>query len=181
MGIIVNRGLRLPVTRLASLTFAAGTPYETQLSHQRQQPERVLEPEIADVVRAALIGVVEAGTAKRLKGALVRKDGTAVEIGGKTGTGDHRFDTYGRGGQLLSSRVVNRSATLVFLIGDRYFGTMMAYVHEPYAANYKFTSAMPSQLLKVLVPALQPLVDGDGCSASSDDREAGLSRQTLAR
>jgi len=166
MGIIVNRGVRLPATRVSSLHFARGTPYETLLSYQPTQSEQVLEPEIADVVRRALIGVVEDGTAKRLKGTLVRRDGSVVEIGGKTGTGDHRFDTYGRGGQLLSSRVVNRSATLVFLIGDRYFGTMMAYVHEPYAANYKFTSAMPAQLLKVLVPVLLPLVDGGGCAAA---------------
>jgi hypothetical protein len=133
------------------------------------------------VVRRALIGVVEIGTAKRLKGTLVRRDGGVVEIGGKTGTGDHRFDTYGHGGQLVSSRVVNRSATLVFLIGDRYFGTMMAYVHEPYAANYKFTSAMPAQLLKVLTPVLLPLVDGGGCSAAPADREARAPRDPLLR
>jgi len=88
--------------------------------------------------------VVENGTAKRLKGVFVTPDGQHVPVGGKTGTGDHRFDVYGRGGALLSSRVVNRTATFVFFIGDRYFGTMMAYVHEPYAAKYKFTSAMPS-------------------------------------
>ena len=133
------------------------------------------------MVRRGLIGVVENGTAKRLKGTLVRRDGSVVEIGGKTGTGDHRFDTYGRGGQLISSRVVNRSATLVFLIGERYFGTMMAYVHEPYAANYKFTSAMPAQLLKVLTPVLLPLVDGGGCSAALDDREPGGPKDNLAR
>jgi len=181
MGIIVNGGLRLPVTRVASLQFARGTPYETHLEYRPAQAERVLAPEIADVVRRALIGVVEEGTAKRLKGALVRRDGSVVQIGGKTGTGDHRFDTYGRAGQLISSRVVNRSATLVFLIGDRYFGTLMAYVHEPYAADYKFTSAMPAQLLKALVPALLPLVEGRGCSAEPDDREAAGPEQKLAR
>ena len=181
MGIIVNRGVRLPVTRMTSLEFARGTPYETRLAYQPTQAERVLQPEIADVVRRGLIGVVENGTAKRLKGSLVRRDGSVVEIGGKTGTGDHRFDTYGRGGQLISSRVVNRSATLVFLIGERYFGTMMAYVHEPYAANYKFTSAMPAQLLKVLTPVLLPLVDGGGCSAAPDDREPGGPKDNLAR
>ena len=173
MGIVVNRGMRLPVTRVTALQFAQGTPYETHLAYRPTQAERVLPPEVADVVRRALIGVVEGGTAKRLKGALVRRDGSVVEIGGKTGTGDHRFDTHGRGGQLLSSRVVNRSATLVFLIGERYFGTMMAYAHEPYAANYRFTSAMPSQLLKALAPVLLPLVDGAGCSAALDDRQLG--------
>jgi len=167
MGIIVNRGVRLPVTRVASLEFARDTPYETHLSYRPTQAERVLQPEIADVVRRALIGVVEDGTAKRLKGALTTRNGSTVEIGGKTGTGDHRFDTFGHGGQLISSRIVDRSATLVFLIGDRYFGTMMAYAHEPYAANYKFTSAMPAQLLKVLTPVLVPLIDGDGCGADA--------------
>ena len=171
MGIIVNRGLRLPVERVAALQFARGTPYETHLGYQPAPDQRVLPSEIADVVRGALIGVVEDGTAKRLKGALKRRDGSVVEIGGKTGTGDHRFDTFGNGAKLLSSRIVNRSATLVFLIGDRYFGTMMAYAHEPYAANYKFTSALPAQLLKALTPVLLPLVEGDGCSAGAVDRE----------
>ena len=171
MGIIVNRGLRLPVERVAALQFARGTPYETHVAYQPAQPQRLLPPEIADVVRGALIGVVEDGTAKRLKGALKRRDGSMVEIGGKTGTGDQRFDTFGLGGKLISSRIVNRSATLVFLIGDRYFGTMMAYAHEPYAANYKFTSALPAQLLKALTPVLLPLVEGDGCSAGAVGRE----------
>lgn len=176
MGIIVNHGMRLPATRVASLKFARATPYETHLAHQRTEAQRVMPAEVADVVRRGLIGVVEEGTAKRLKGALVRRDGSVIPIGGKTGTGDHRFDTYGRGGQLVSSRVVNRTATLVFLIGDRYFGTMMAYVHEPYAQNYKFTSAMPAQLLKALTPALLPLVDGGSCSATAaDDAQAGTS------
>ncbi len=166
MGIIVNRGMRLPVTRVASLRFAQATPYETRLEYQPTTSERVLSTELAEVVRRALIGVVEEGTAKRLKRALVRRDGSVVEIGGKTGTGDHRFDTYGRGGRLISSRVVDRSATLVFLIGDRYFGTMMAYVHEPYAANYKFTSALPAQLLKALTPTLLPLLEGGTCGAA---------------
>ena len=172
MGIVVNGGLRLPVTHVAALEFAQGTPYETRLEYRPPKPERVLESAVADVVRRAVIGVVEDGTAKRLKGALVRRDGHVVEIGGKTGTGDHRFDTYGRGGRLIASRVVDRSATLVFLIGDRYYGTMMAYAHEPYAANYKFTSAMPVQLLKALAPTLLPLLeDGGGCSGARDGRK----------
>ena len=170
MGIIANRGMRLPVTRVAALQFARDTPYETRLVYEPRRSERVLEPEIADVVRGALVGVVDEGTAKRLKGALVRQDGSVVEIGGKTGTGDQRFDTHGRGGQLIASRVVNRSATLAFLIGDRLFGTMMVYVREPYAVNYRFTSAMPTQLLKVLAPVLLPLLDGGGCDAALGDR-----------
>jgi hypothetical protein len=107
-------------------------------------------------------------------------------VGGKTGTGDHRFDVFGKGGQLVSSRVVSRTGTFVFYIGDRYFGTMMAYVHEPYAAHYKFTSAMPAQLLKALVPALLPLLnEAGGCGAAgapeqdADLPDAALSQGTL--
>ena len=163
MGIIVNGGLRLPVARIESLVFARGTPYETRLDHEPPGPERVLDAAVAEIVRGALIGVVEGGSARRLKGAFVRSDGTAVEVGGKTGTGDHRFEVHGRGGRLISSRAVNRSASFAFLIGDRYFGTVMAYVHEPDAAHYRFTSALSAQLLKSLAPALQPLLDAGAC------------------
>ena len=150
--------------RVNNLQFATATPYETRLAYRPTTGgEQVMPPEVADVVRQAVIGVVENGTAKRLKGALTLHDGRVVPIGGKTGTGDHRYEVYGAGGKLVSSRVVNRSATLAFLIGDRYFGTLMAYVHGPDAEHYKFTSAMPSQLLKALVPSLLPLVEGSAC------------------
>ena len=167
MGIIVNRGLRLPVARVTSLEFARDTPYETRLAYRAPPSERVLPAEVADSVRRALLGVVEAGTAQRLNRALARADGTVVEIGGKTGTGDHRFDVFGRGGQLISSRVIDRSATFVFLIGERYFGTVMVYVHEPDAVKYRFTSALPAQLLKSLAPVLQKLLDNRACGTGN--------------
>ena len=167
MGIIVNRGLRLPSARIASLEFARDTPYETRLTYRATQAERVLPVEVTDSVRRALLGVVQGGTAQRLDRALVRRDGTPIEIGGKTGTGDHRFDVFGRGGKLVSSRVVNRSATFVFLIGERHFGTVMIYVPEPDAAKYRFTSALPAQLLKTLAPVLMRQLDPRACGAAS--------------
>lgn len=164
MGIIVNRGVLQPQVRVHSMQFATATPYETRLAWRPGQgSEQVMRPEVADTVRRAVIGVVENGTAKRLKGALTLHDGRVVPIGGKTGTGDHRFEVYGAGGKLVSSRVISRSATLAFLIGDRYFGVLMAYVQGPDAERYKFTSAMPSQLLKALVPSVVPLVEGSAC------------------
>ncbi len=158
MGIIVNKGVMLPVMKLQSMKFAQGTPYETDMMHRDAGGTRVLPEEITDVVRRSLIDVVQGGTGVRLKGGFTQKDGSVIEIGGKTGTGDQRFVTYAPGGKLLESRVVNRSATFVFLIGERFFGTLTAYVHEPYAANYTFTSALMVQLLKSLIPALQPVV-----------------------
>ncbi|CAN5711876.1 transglycosylase domain-containing protein [soil metagenome] len=162
MGIIVNGGVRKPSQRINSLHFAQGTPYETLLTHQAPagQPagEQVLAPEVARVVADAVRDVVAQGTAKRARAAFVTSDGTNIPVGGKTGTGDQRFDVYGAGGRLIESRFVNRSATFVFNIGERFFGSMTAYVHGPQAKNYDFTSALPVQLLTVLAPSLMPLI-----------------------
>jgi hypothetical protein len=49
------------------------------------------------------------------------------------------------------------------MIGDRYFGTIVAYVREPYAARIRFTSALPVQLLKSLGRQLLPVLRG-GCT-----------------
>jgi hypothetical protein len=53
---------------------------------------------------------------------------------------------------------VNRSATFVFNIGERFFGSMTAYVHGPDSAHYDFTSALPVQLLVTLAPSLMPMI-----------------------
>jgi len=111
--------------------------------------------------------VVDEGTARRVMNAFTRADGTVMAVGGKTGTGDHRFETFGGQGQLLDSRVVSRSATFVFNIGERFFGSITAYVYGPQAADYDFTSALPVQLLKVLSPSLMPLMDPAGHPASA--------------
>jgi len=106
---------------------------------------------------------VHGGTAGRLQGALKDVNGRVIEIGGKTGTGDHRYQRIGRGGRVISERKIDRSATFVFMIGDRYFGTIMAYVREPYAARYRFTSALPTELLKSLGPQLLLVLRRGGC------------------
>ena len=167
MGILVNQGLRKPTTRIQSLHFAAATPYETLLDHQPAQAERVLAPEVAQAALDATRLVVEEGTARRVKQAFVRADGRVMPVGGKTGTGDQRFDTYGAGGRLVSSRVVNRSATFMFHIDERFFGTVIAYVPGPQAAAYDFTSGLPVQLLKLLAPTLLPLIQADAGDAAA--------------
>jgi hypothetical protein len=77
-------------------------------------------------------------------------------MGGKTGTGDHRFERYGKGGQLIESRVVDRTATFVFYLGDRHFGTLTALVQGEQAGQFGFTSSLTAQMLKTLLPQLQP-------------------------
>ena len=82
-------------------------------------------------------------------------------VGGKTGTGDNRRETYGAGGRLISSKVINRTAVFVFYLGDRFFGCITAYVAGKTAADYKFTSGLPVQVLKSLAPQLMTLIGRD--------------------
>ncbi|MEW5965598.1 MAG: transglycosylase domain-containing protein [Pseudomonadota bacterium] len=156
MGILVNDGVRLPMVSLAGMRFAAGTPYDTRVSPGPATGERLLPAEVAQTARRALAQVVEQGTAVRLANALQYGDGQPLPIGGKTGTGDHRFERYGRGGQLLESRVVNRTATFAFYFGDRHFGTLTALVQGEQAGRFGFTSSLTAQMLKTLLPQLQP-------------------------
>ncbi len=156
MGILVNDGVRTPMVRLTGLRFAADTPYETRLSPKAVDGERLMPAEVARTARRALAQVVASGTAVRLAGALRDAAGTPIPMGGKTGTGDNRFERYGRGGQVLESRVVNRTATFVFYLGDRYFGTLTALVPGEEAGEFGFTSSLTAQMLKTLLPRLQP-------------------------
>jgi len=159
MGILLNDGVRYPSVRAQELHFAQNTPFETVLQPELEAGEQVLRPEIARVVREALIGVVEQGTGRRVRGAFAFADSTLLPVGGKTGTGDNRHEIYGPGGRLLDSQITSRTATFVFLIGDRFFGTLTAYVAGKEAAGYKFTSSLPVQVLKVLAPKLMPLIE----------------------
>ncbi|MFP5392153.1 MAG: transglycosylase domain-containing protein [Gammaproteobacteria bacterium] len=160
MGIVVNGGLRKPIERVDSLHFARGTPYETLVRDGKHTvAEQVLAPEVARVTANEIRGVVSDGTAKRVKTAFQMADGSVVAVGGKTGTGDQRFEVYARGGGVISSRYVNRSATFVFNIGERFFGSMTAYVHGPESGKYDFTSALPVQLLATLAPTIMPMVE----------------------
>jgi len=113
---------------------------------------------VAQTVRRALMGVVVEGTATRLRDAYRSPAGAPLPVGGKTGTGDNRLDRFGRGGRLISQRVVDRTATFVFFLGDRFFGTVTAYVPGAVAGSYHFTSALAVQLLKALEPQLEPLL-----------------------
>ena len=59
------------------------------------------------------------------------------------------------------------------MIDERFFGTVTAYVPGPEAANYRFTSGLAVQILKLLAPTLQPLLHSPDTSAS-EDMHAGV-------
>jgi hypothetical protein len=86
-------------------------------------------------------------------------DGKPLPIGGKTGTGDNRFETFGAGHQLIDARLVDRTATFVFFLGDRLYGTVTAFVPGAQAASYHFTSSLAVLLLTKLAPELQALIE----------------------
>jgi hypothetical protein len=158
MGVIMNNGVRVPTIDLQRLHFAAGTPYETDMRAQ-SGGKRVLSPEVAETVKRALLTVVNGGTGAAVQGVYHAANGAPLAVGGKTGTGDNRFDTWGPGRRLIAQRIVDRTATFVFYLGDRFFGTITAYVPGKVAGQYQFTSALAVHVLRALEPALKPLID----------------------
>jgi cell division protein FtsI/penicillin-binding protein 2 len=154
IGILVNDGVRKPSTELSNVHFARGTPYETVFERRAEPGQQVLAPEVARAVRKAMAGVVESGTARRLNGVFRLSDGKLITVGGKTGSGDNRIETFNRWGNVTSSRATNRTAAFVFYIGDRYFGVVTAYVQGREAESYHFTSALPVTIVKLLAPTI---------------------------
>jgi len=159
MGIILNDGIRQPTQRIDRLHFAADTPYDTLLGRTPGAGTRVMASEVAAALREALSQVVEGGTARRLQGSFSLADGRVLTLGGKTGTGDNRIETVGAGGRVLSSRAMNRTATFVFYLGPRHYGTLTAFVPGRAAERFTFTSALPVQVLKGMAPILAPYLE----------------------
>jgi hypothetical protein len=121
------------------------------------------------------------GTATHLRGAYHAADGNVLPVGGKTGTGDNRLNRFGRGGRLISQRVVDRTATFVFFLGNRFFGTVTAYVPGAIAGSYHFTSALAVQLLRALEPQLQPLLSSPVIDAPPTEISEDLPPATRLR
>jgi len=159
VGIIQNDGVRLPTLRLDTLHFAANTPYETKLISDPDRGKRILPVEVARALKGAMSQVVDAGTARRISGSFKLHDGTPLVMGGKTGTGDNRIESFGAGGRLIGSRSLNRTATFVFFLGDNHFGTLTAFVPGRTAEAFTFTSALPVQALKGMAPILMPYLE----------------------
>ena len=179
MGIIVNDGMRLPTVRIDDLYFAAGTPYETRMEREATNGKRVMLSEIATTLRNLLAEVVEKGTARRLKGVLQGADGQPMMVGGKTGTGDNRIETVTRSGWVTSSTARNRTATFVFYLGPRHFGTLTAYVAGEQSSHFSFTSALPVQTLKGMIPLLQPYLQAEATACQPPDAETTAEAEML--
>ncbi|TVR62948.1 MAG: carboxypeptidase [Gemmatimonadales bacterium] len=158
LGIILNDGMLLPTHRVDELHFAANTPFETRLERVAVEGERVMEPEVARVLKQALTEVVDLGTGRRARNTVRDPDGIVVPVGAKTGTGDNRYRIFAPGGRLVESRSVNRTSSLVFFVGDRFYGVITAYVAGEEADDFRFTSALPAQIFRELAPVFEGLL-----------------------
>jgi membrane peptidoglycan carboxypeptidase len=158
MGIILNDGLKLPARRLEKLHFAAGTPYETVVQPVVDPGVRVMDSAVAAALRGILVDAVAQGTARRAHEAIHDAAGKPLVVGGKTGTGDHKRRIGETADSEVISRQISRSGTFAFFIGDRFFGTVTAFVTGDQAGKFTFTSSLATQLFRSLAPALEPLV-----------------------
>lgn len=158
VGILLADGLRSPTRMITAAHFAADTPFETRLRRAPVEGERVLSAEVARAIRGVMTEVVERGTAVRARNSVWGPDGAPLVIGAKTGTGNNRHRTYGTGGRLIEDRALNRTSTLVFFIGDRFYGSITAFAPGPSADDYGFTSSLPSQILRMAGPMLTSLL-----------------------
>jgi membrane peptidoglycan carboxypeptidase len=171
VGIILNDGVRYPTHRVEELHFAQETPYDTRMERAGVAGEQVMVSQVALVLRDALQEVVELGTGRRTREAVRDPNGVPVPIGAKTGTGDNRYRVFAPGGRLVESRSVNRTSSIVFYIGDRYYGVITAYVPGEEADNYHFTAALPAQILRELGPTFEGLFRQQAESESSGSGE----------
>ena len=159
MGILINDGMRYPESKIQELRFGTGTPTETVAARTLQSGRQVISKEIVSAVKQELLGVVEKGTARRAFHSLVLSNGQLVPIGGKTGTGDNRLESFSSSGSLIGSKTVSRTATFTFIVGNRFYGTVIAFVPGQSAASYGFTSALAVQVFKDLTPQLKLLME----------------------
>ena len=159
VGIIQNDGISRAPVKLRSVTFGAETPYEMHFQPKEDEGTRVLPIEVARLVRREMNNVVEHGTARRVRQSVTLSDGRALQVGGKTGTGDNRMQSVSASGGVIASNAKSRTATFVFAIDDRFYGTVTAYVMGPDAAKHKFTSAPALQVFKTMVPTILPILD----------------------
>jgi hypothetical protein len=117
------------------LHFGTHTPTESVPRRQTAVGQGVIAPEIAALVRQQLIGVVENGTPWRAHGGIAMPDGRIIPVGGQTGALDNRLESFSANGKVIGDKVVSRTATFVFMIGDGFYGTVVAFVPGSKAAS----------------------------------------------
>jgi membrane peptidoglycan carboxypeptidase len=159
LGVILNDGVRQPSVRIEKFQFAEGTPFETTMKPDGDKRERVMSAEVAAALRGLMFDTVANGTGRKAHESIFDSNGNVVAVGGKTGTGDHVYKVVDAEGEIVESHVVSRAATFAFIIGDRFYGVMSAFVKGDHAADYTFTSSLATKVFRIMAPALTPLFE----------------------
>ncbi len=165
VGIIQSGGVRRPIVRIEGVRFGEETPYETHLGLMPVgEGVRVMSVEVATVLREAMEAVAERGTGRHGRWGFQDGAGNRLAVRGKTGTGDNRHKLYNRNGRVVGYRTTNRTATWAFMIGECFYGTIVAYVGGEEARGHTFMSELSVRVLAELQPVLEGLVvGGEGC------------------
>jgi hypothetical protein len=127
---------------------------------RRSSPLRVLSRVLPVLVVLVLVAIVVASpwveahvfayAARRMTFHLVHDPGVPPPV--------RRPEQFGPHGAVFGSKVRNRTAAFVFTIGDRFFGTVLAYADGPDAVTQSFTSSLAVQVFRELIPSLRSLL-----------------------
>ena len=123
----------MPTLRIDTLHFAARHALrDACCATRRSTGEQVLPPEVAQT-RAPRAGAGGRGRHRQAPERRIHAQRTAARSwsAARPAPATIASKPTARAGVLLSSRVVSRSGTFVFYIGERHFGTLTAYVHGP--------------------------------------------------
>ena len=154
MGVIMNDGVRMPTDLDRAAALCRGHALRDGHEALTPSPSASCLMRWRQVAKRALTGVVQEGTARRLIGTYKAADGTPIcRSAARPAPATTVIDHFGAGGGIIGSRVVDRTGTFVFFLGDRFFGTVTAYVPGPEAARFSFTSGLAVQLLKSSNPS----------------------------
>jgi membrane peptidoglycan carboxypeptidase len=147
VGIALNDGKDFREPIIEELHFAKDTPYEVILARKTPPPtsEQVMTYEVAQVIKNVLRDTVETGTAVKIKETF-----KPLVAGGKTGTGDNQLKEVRADGSIIDQTALSRTATFVFYIGTKWYGSITVHVDQDEADHSTFTSSYAVTLLKLL-------------------------------
>ena len=150
-GTLLNDGLHEKnISSIERIILAPGSEFETPFKIEYQQ-ERIIPRAIAIVVRKAMAGVLQKGTAVfASRHPLMRYVQSA---GAKTGTGDNRYN----------QKPINRSAAVLSVLDSgegkaKYAICITMSVTEGDIERYNFTSKVPVRILSRIADHLSPIV-----------------------
>ena len=158
LGILVNDGVRRPTERLARFHFGAGTPFETVLERE-PATQRARAPPPRSRRWCARSCSASCAPAPRRARARRSSSPTAASSTSAARPAPATTASSAPAFRRRAPACMSRTASFVFTVGDRFYGTVVVYVPGEAAADYSFTSSAAVQVWNHLLPSLQPLFE----------------------